>query len=271
MAVYIMEPFVAGNGVICSRIDAEGKMTTGPEWAAAAERVPRPILRILAWCGVVPLVLDVAVVAGVAALHDDYSHARDYLSELGEHGRPYGGLLSAWWVAWGLLLAPFALPLHAALRPHPLAAWPPLLLAAWALLAGVGSGVFRCDPGCAGETFSGRMHYWVGDAALVALIPCPIVLGLVIGRRPEWRGFRASSIATSLTGVAVLGLLAWSVYGRCDLAAALKPYAGLTQRLFTAIFYAWIGAVAVRVARFVTPPRSPAGGTLHGSRGRQSS
>src|SRR5262249_55722924 len=62
----------------------------------------------LAACGVVAAALDVLVTAGLAALDPGYSHARQYISELGEPGRPYAAAFNAWSVAYGVLFAAFA-------------------------------------------------------------------------------------------------------------------------------------------------------------------
>src|SRR5262245_24159985 len=68
-------------------------------------------MRCLAACGIVAPILDVLITVWLGALDPGYSQVRQYISELGEAGRPYAGVFSAWCFLWGLLFAGFAIAL----------------------------------------------------------------------------------------------------------------------------------------------------------------
>ena len=68
-------------------------------------------MRWLTSCGIVVPVIDVVITIWLGAQNPGYSHVRQYISELGEAGRPYSGPFSVWFVSWGVLFAAFAVGL----------------------------------------------------------------------------------------------------------------------------------------------------------------
>lgn len=70
-----------------------------------------PTVRWLAACGILAPIIDVLITAWLGALNPSYSHARQFISEPGETGRPYAVVFSVWCVLWGLLFAGFAVAL----------------------------------------------------------------------------------------------------------------------------------------------------------------
>ena len=68
-------------------------------------------MRWLAACGVVVPILDVLITTWLGAIDPGYSHVRQYISELGEAGRPYAAVFTAWCLVWGILFAGFAVML----------------------------------------------------------------------------------------------------------------------------------------------------------------
>ena len=69
------------------------------------------MMRWLAACGIVAPVADILITVGLGTLDPGYSHLRQYISELGEVGRPYAASFNTWSVAYGLLFAGFAIGL----------------------------------------------------------------------------------------------------------------------------------------------------------------
>src|SRR5262245_52325693 len=110
-------------------------------------------MRWLAACGVVTSVLDMLVTLALAALDPQYSHSRQYISELGEVGRPYAALFNAWCIVYGVLFTGFAVALGRGLNSR-------LVLSALLAMAAssAAGGAFPCDPGCAGESPGARAH-----------------------------------------------------------------------------------------------------------------
>lgn len=130
--------------------------------------VPVRSMRWLAACGIVVPVVDVLVTVWLGALDPGFSHARQYISELGEERRPHAAVFNTWCVLYGLLLAPFAVALRCGTG-----AW--LGPGAFFAVAGLSvlGGVFPCDPGCEGRTAAARVHHLTGEAGVVVVLLTP--------------------------------------------------------------------------------------------------
>src|SRR5262245_13054799 len=136
--------------------------------------------RWLAACGIGTPVVDVLVTAWLGALDPEYSHVRQYISELGEAGRPYVELFTAWSVLYGLLLAPFAIALRRGMRGGKGSWLGPGAFLAVAGLSVLG-GIFPCDPGCEGRTVGARVHLLTGEVGAVVVLLTPFL---------TWAGMR---------------------------------------------------------------------------------
>lgn len=170
-------------------------------------------------------------ITAAAATQSDYSHVRQFISELGETGRPHAVLVSAWWCAFSFLMSPFAIALARAL-PRGRWRWgAAAAIVAFAVLSGVGSWLFPCDPGCKGETFFGMMHFVVNYLGTAAMVLSPLLLWLSTRRDAIWTGYSRFSMAMHMLLVFSLGALAWSYYGRGLFPTTLRPVQGLLQRV----------------------------------------
>src|SRR5262245_61030749 len=156
--------------------------------------------RWLAACGVVVPVLDMVITAWLGALDPGYSHARQYISELGEDGRPYAAVFNAWCLAYGVLLAGFAVALGRGLGSG--SVFIALLAVAAASIAG---GVFPCDPGCAGRSPSARVHFLTGYVGLAAILLTPLLAWFAMRANPAWRNYRAFTLTSGSLLVAATG------------------------------------------------------------------
>jgi hypothetical membrane protein len=215
-------------------------------------------MRWLAACGIVAPILDVLITAWLGALDPDYSHMRQYISELGEPGRPYAWAFSAWCVLWGLLFAGFAIALARGLGGRNGAWLGPgalLIMAATSIVVGL----FPCDPGGTAETVSGQVHLivggWIGTPAIIL---APFLSWVAMRGREGWRGYRGLSLAAGVLLAVASGWLTICHYGDLDRSA----YAvGLVQRLILVILYVWVEVVAVRLWWIAARERHPAEST----------
>jgi hypothetical protein len=207
-------------------------------------------MKWLAACGIVTPVFDVLVTAALAGLDPNYSHAWQYISELGEEGRPYAAAFNLWCVAYGLLYAGFAVALGRGLGS------PPVLGAFLAIAASsVAGAVFPCDPGCAGRTSAAQVHMLMGYVGLAGIISAPFLAWSKMRGNATWRGYRTFTLlAGSLLAAATGGLAVchYTAYGR-----EMCP-GGALQRLVLGIHYVWVMVVAVRVW-MLAGPRSSGG------------
>src|SRR5262245_38533357 len=126
------------------------------------------MMRWLAACGLVTPVADVLVTAVLAALDPGYSHARQYISDLGAAGLRYAASFNAACAAYGVCFTGFAVGLGGALGSRPVLA---VLLVVAALSAA--AGVFPCDPGCAGNTPAAKVHILTGHVGAPAIVLAP--------------------------------------------------------------------------------------------------
>jgi hypothetical membrane protein len=219
-----------------------------------------PTIRRLAAGGVVAPILDVLLTAWLGALDADYSHVRQYISELGETGRPHATLFSAWCVGWGVLFAGFAVALARGLDGRKGSYLGPgaLLVAA---ACGILSGFFPCDPGCVGETVSAQVHILVGEIATAALVTAPFLVSIGMRGNEAWRGYRALTLGAGVLLAAIAAWLAICHYaglGRADWAL------GCAQRVFLGILYVWVEVLAIRLWRLGAARRRAPGPAAKG-------
>jgi len=200
------------------------KTRTGPAKATAA-------------AGIAVVVLG-TLLAGMR--FPGYSHARQYISELGARGAPDGV-----WVTWGMFL-PAGLLLTAfawqASRRLPCSVGARMGLAGVALYAFgyLASVPFRCAAGCRADVadLQQALHNLVGGISYLCGAMGLIVLGIAARRWPQARGLVVAGI-----GGGVLSLFAFGGLSQ-DFA-----YAGFAQRLIEGSMLLWIGLCARYLGR----------------------
>ena len=188
-----------------------------------------------------PVVLTVAMVLA-GHFEPDYSHASQYVSELGAVGAShqrafnYGGLVSS-----GLLTVLFSLGLYSRVKPRaPLVA--SCVLVAIAGFGRLVAGLSPCDAGCVMEdmSLSATIHASAGFISLMsgALAPVLLAIGLRTHRQSIlfWL-----SVGLGFASLALVVL--FFGFGK------ELPYLGVIQRLILASLYTWIVAVALAVDR----------------------
>lgn len=209
--------------------------------AEGQQRTTDLTIRRLAAGAIAMVVLDVAFTVALAALDPNYNHWRQYISELGEEGRPYAALFNAWCLVYGLLFAGFAVALGRALKSHAVLI-APLIIAA----CSAASGLFPCDPGCACQTPIAQVHMLIGYVALPANILAPLLAWSAMKADAAWHGFRGFTLAVAFLLLAsTLYLAACHFLGR----ERYECPVGLAQRLILGIQYVWIVAVAMQLWR----------------------
>jgi len=196
-------------------------------------------MRFLAALGIVTPILDVVVSASLAALDPNYSHVRNFLSELGEEGRPYAAAFNVWGVIYGLMFAGFAIALGRALQSWSVAA----ALLAIAILSAA-SGAFPCDLECKGVAWTAKVHLAIGHFGVPAMVLAPFVCWRVMRERPKWRRYGAFSFGAGiLMAVAAVWLAAGFYSGQHTRWCPM----GLAQRTLLGIQYLWLAVVAGRL------------------------
>lgn len=200
--------------------------------------------RFAGWCGIIASVGDAVFPFLVAYWQPGYDHIRQYMSELAATGRPGAALLSYWWIASGALLVLFAIGLGRETQRGALGtSLGPIAIAMYGVFTGIGSGLFPCDEGCVGLTWSGRVHDEVNAVGAMAQLVAP---GLIAFRWTQTPRLRIWSLG--MQAAMVVSFLGFMVYAESTHGQP-NTRAGLWQRLYQGAFYVWLIPLAVHLVR----------------------
>ncbi len=185
--------------------------------------------RAAAACGLAAAAWAFAVPGVAACASAPYSHASQFISELGAHGAVHGALVSlAGFAPTGVLVLAF-LALADGLLPGARRVRAGLACLGAVGLAYLVSAVFRCDPGCpSAGSLAQSIHNAFGLLEYVGASAGLLLLAPALGSR---------ACAAAALGVA-LGLAAM-------LTPSLEPLRGISQRVAEASIFGWIAITSV--------------------------
>ena len=196
--------------------------------------------RLAAWLGLASVGWTAGVTLLGAALRPGYSHASQYISELGESGAAHGGWVSvAGFAPVGVLVLGF---LALAAPSLPGGRWRNAALGCLSFvgIAYLVASVARCDPGCSGASVSQSVHSLFGLFEYVGALVGLRLLFYPFRRSEEWRGMAsASMLAAVVVAAGFLGMLTPS----------LAEWRGVSQRIAEAGIFGWIAVVSLRLLR----------------------
>lgn len=198
-------------------------------------------MRVLALGGIAGPILFSMITIVAAALRPDYSHIRNFISELGADGTPYAALMNyAGFVPAGLMLAAFGIALAATLPRDRFRIVASILVT----LFGVGmaaDGIISCDLGCpqTGGSPENLIHIRIARAAFLCATIGAGIVGIRFRRLPAWRNLSRYSLVTSAVALCFIVALATSLESRL--------LSGLWQRLVLLTLFAWCAVVGLRV------------------------
>jgi hypothetical membrane protein len=204
----------------------------------------------LAAAGVAAPLLWVSAVVYVGSLRPEYSHSRQYISELASRGTATQHLMQvAGFVLPGVMVVAFGLFLGLSARTKLAGTSAALLIVSG--LARITAGAFPLDPCCASmaPSFSARLHNAAGAAYVVTTIAAVVMWCAVTEQtfrtRAHW--FRWYSLATC---VAALMLPWWLMRFGTD-----PMNVGLVQRASFGVLNLWLLVFALLVwSRIVSLP-----------------
>lgn len=198
-------------------------------------------MKALTWCGVSAPVLRLGLILLLGFLDPEYSHLRDYISELGARDAPSAVLMNLiGTVLVGVLLCLFSLALYRGSVPGFLATAGAVLLALGGL-AFILVGLFPCDPGCslAAPSASMRVHVVAGTLAMSAQTLAPMALGLRIVSGTGDRRYAAISLACG--AIAIMALIVLLGQGES------LTFPGLFQKIFQVAADVWVLVSAIHL------------------------
>jgi hypothetical membrane protein len=192
-------------------------------------------------------VLWLTALVCVGSLRPEYSHYRQYISELAARGTPTQHLMQvSGFILPGLMVVAFGLLVGLSVHTTLAGVGAALLIVSG--ITRIAAGVFPLDPCCASmaTSFSHRMHNAAGAAYVMAMIATVLVWCAVAERtfstRAHW--FRWYSLATF---AAAITLPLWLIRFGSDPANV-----GLFQRASFAVLNLWVLVFAVVVWSRVT-------------------
>lgn len=199
---------------------------------------PKTLIRAVSLLCMLTLATDAAIIGIIGALVPGYDPASQYISELGSALNPYAAYVNVWWMLYSVPMLAFAYGLYLVLRKNRYGWLPPLLLGLDFLGNGVLTGLFSCDAGCTGTSFSNTMHLIVSGIGVVSSSVSPLVLYQVIRKDSRWQGFRKTLLSVGF--LLFTGFVVMSVYEEMAMARGWFGYGGFIQRIDTATYYLFL-------------------------------
>lgn len=189
-----------------------------------------------------PVVFFLVVTAG-GALRTEYSHANQFISELGETGGEFAWLMNYFgFMLSATLILTFILALRTRFRRTTATVVGTFLLALFAVCVFL-AGVFSCDIGCptADRSLEQKLHDVVSVIAFPGFVIAVIFWGSHFLRLAEWKRFGQYSLITAVASVVLLVAMVQS--------EASRSGTGLYQRLFLGVLFLWLGVLAIQLMR----------------------
>jgi len=193
--------------------------------------------------GMLAPVLWAAAIIVCGAMRPEYSHVRQFISELGERGSSTELVMRyAAFVPTGLMHVAFSAFLFSAFRGKGLAAIAATLLAVNGI-SRIGAGMFPCAAGCAGPRLllSQQLHSISAFVGFVAFIGAALLWGVVLGRAGDFRVLSRCSMAAGILGLIFALLMSSS--------SEQRVATGLYERLSSGVLSAWLFVFAARLWR----------------------
>ena len=199
------------------------------------------LVTLLALCGVAAPIIFAILLTVAGVVYEGYSHVAQSISELGGVEAQYPSIQNTNFLIIGMLVLAFALGLHRGMSEGKGSVLGPLLLGLFGA-SFAPQALFRCDPGCEFETWTGTMHNLAGLGGFLAAIAGMILISRRARENPRWRAFRGFSL---FMGIAtLLALMTWiGVSG----AAGIESVNGILQRVLAGVLLLWIKVMAVKM------------------------
>lgn len=193
------------------------------------------LCRLSAISGIAAPVVFAAVAGILGAIQTGYDPVTQLISELGETGGPYAGIMNAGFGLTGVLIILFSYCIFVLLG-RSLAGATGSFVVVSAGIAFIAMATFSCDSGCTPVTSTGQIHLQLGIMALLAAVSASLLIGYSMWKQGTWKGYWQYSI---VSGVLVLILV--------PLFVSVTGPDGLVQRVMIGIIFLWIEILAIKL------------------------
>jgi hypothetical membrane protein len=193
------------------------------------------LCRISALSGIAAPVVLAVVTGTLGAIQTGYNPVSQLMSELGETGAPYAGIMHAGFVTTGLLMVLFSYSVYVLIgKSIPGMIGSGLIVAAGTTF--IAMGFFSCDAGCQPLTLPGQIHLYLGLIASMAAVAAMFLLGYSMRRTGTWNWYWQYSFSTGALVLLILPVFIFA--GDSD---------GLLQRVMVAMIFLWMEVLAIRI------------------------
>lgn len=199
--------------------------------------------RGLALGGILAPATFTAVVVVAGWIRPDYSHLRQFISELGATGTVGAPLMNyAGFIPTGVMLLLFARATRALILGDAAAALGCAFLHFFGVAVLV-AGIVRCDEGCpiARGSLSNLVHGFGSPVAFLCAVGAMAGFGWALRRRAGWVGLGGYSLGSAVVALGLMVVLAASLRTR--------EWTGLWQRILLTVVFSWCLVVALRLRR----------------------
>lgn len=193
--------------------------------------------QLFAIIGIAALVIDVISIIIIGALTPEYNHVRGLISELAPLSFELAVITTSIMIFTGLLLIVFAVGLYRALPKNAYTSVAVALLIFFAVFGCIGTAVFPCDPGCSGLSELTKLHYLSVSLGFALLLLSPGFMYIGIRGDETWEPLEPINLTTLFLGIITILLFLSNI----------QPIIGLLQKIFLAVYYVWIGAMAIEL------------------------
>lgn len=200
------------------------------------ERIYNKIVSIGTLSGVVYYLASLFV---LGSIREDYSHIRNFVSELGEIDSPHSMVLNFALIISGIMLFLFAYRLHKSISNGEGSKLGPIFLGYFGFAVLIG-GLFPCDEGCIElRTLSGYMHAVIGLPVMIANPASFLLFTKRMRLDPNWSSLASFS---KVCGIIIIPLFIASatIFPMLDLI-------GLGQRLTIVFQLLWVSVIAIKL------------------------
>lgn len=196
-------------------------------------------------CGVFGPLLWLSLIAVAGAIRPEYSHSLQYISELGERGGVTEFMMRyAAFGFSGILYLCFSAALVSIFQGNWVAILSGLLIGLDGI-GRIGAGVFPCDLGCEGPSWSQEMHKLFATVGFLSAVVAAVFWGVALKQYRSLQRYSTYFVWSGILGLAFLLLMSWEEN------PVHAP--GLFEHLATGVLSLWVMVFAVALIRSPEP------------------
>jgi len=193
------------------------------------------LFRLFAYIGLFSIITDFFLIVIMGIFVPNYNPIKQYISELGSSINPNAWLINYWWSIYSFLMLTFTYGLYITIKKNKYGWLGPLLLCLDFIGNGLLSGLFKCDIGCHGNSFSNISHYIFSAIGTITATFAPLGLYFGIKKDPRWKLFKRRLILLAI--ILIVSFLIMAYFELFVLFSYSFAFSGLTQRIHTVIYY----------------------------------